>query len=334
MESEFKGNTLIISHEKNKKITDLLENFSLTQIEKLTEKVKGHYDLIIIESEDETYLSTSLSVLKPQTKSFKLVYSKFASENPILRQTLFGLGCNMVTSCLESTAYVIQQITNQITAKGKLNCPICGIEGLTEDSLWYHLPLYHVNLDDELIDNTKCPSCSKTPKPNLQVHYRNSHGLVAKGEVHRENSNPGQLYSFALVVVYRKSDNKYLLVQEFASSGFWLPGGRVDAAEDLQEAAIRETKEEAGVDVRLTGVLTLQMKAKKDYTRMRVIFFAEPLDDEQKPKSVPDYESVGASYFSYEEIRKVKLRGSEPLIWIDYVEKGGMVYPMEIFSNE
>ena len=38
-----------------------------------------------------------------------------------------------------------------------------------------------------------------------------------------------------------------LLVQEFAKSGYWLPGGRVDAGEDLARAAERETLEEAGV---------------------------------------------------------------------------------------
>ena len=48
---------------------------------------------------------------------------------------------------------------------------------------------------------------------------------------------------------------RFLLVQEFADIGFWLPGGRVDPGESFQEAAIREAKEEAGVDVKLTGIM-------------------------------------------------------------------------------
>jgi hypothetical protein len=35
------------------------------------------------------------------------------------------------------------------------------------------------------------------------------------------------IYAFALVVCQR-SDGRFLLVQEFCNSGFWLPGGRVD----------------------------------------------------------------------------------------------------------
>jgi len=36
-----------------------------------------------------------------------------------------------------------------------------------------------------------------------------------------------------------------------------LPGGRVDPGEKLSVAAIRECKEEAGIDIRLTGILTI-----------------------------------------------------------------------------
>ena len=47
---------------------------------------------------------------------------------------------------------------------------------------------------------------------------------------------------------------KYLLVQEGRPSvrGQWnLPGGRVDLGESLQQAAVREAKEETGFDVQL-----------------------------------------------------------------------------------
>jgi len=38
---------------------------------------------------------------------------------------------------------------------------------------------------------------------------------------------------------------------------YFLPGGAVDHREHLMTAAIRETKEEAGVDIELTGVLAI-----------------------------------------------------------------------------
>jgi 8-oxo-dGTP pyrophosphatase MutT (NUDIX family) len=51
-----------------------------------------------------------------------------------------------------------------------------------------------------------------------------------------------------------------------------LPGGRVDPGENLTRAAIRETREEAGVDVELCGVLSLQYTPRRSHVRLRVIF--------------------------------------------------------------
>ena len=58
-----------------------------------------------------------------------------------------------------------------------------------------------------------------------------------------------------MVIVKRKCDGKYLLVEEFANKGYWLPGGKVDPGESLSKAAIRECKEEAGIDIKLRDPL-------------------------------------------------------------------------------
>jgi 8-oxo-dGTP diphosphatase len=53
-------------------------------------------------------------------------------------------------------------------------------------------------------------------------------------------------------------DDKFLLVQEGkpGREGLYnLPGGHVEAHETLFEAAIRETKEESGYEIELTGVV-------------------------------------------------------------------------------
>jgi hypothetical protein len=36
------------------------------------------------------------------------------------------------------------------------------------------------------------------------------------------------LYAYALVVCRHPHTGRFLLVQEFSNSGYWLPGGRVD----------------------------------------------------------------------------------------------------------
>ena len=60
----------------------------------------------------------------------------------------------------------------------------------------------------------------------------------------------------AFVAVCRR-DGRILLVQR-CDSGVWeLPGGRVDVGESALDAARRETAEESGITVRITGLVGL-----------------------------------------------------------------------------
>ena len=61
---------------------------------------------------------------------------------------------------------------------------------------------------------------------------------------------------------------------------------------------------------------------------MRFIFTAEPIDLNQLPKSIPDYESVGATWCSIEELSSLELRGSEPMTYFPYIANGGHVSPL------
>jgi phosphatase NudJ len=73
--------------------------------------------------------------------------------------------------------------------------------------------------------------------------------------------------------------------------GFWLPGGRVEVGEQLDTAAERETLEEAGVKIRITGILKIEFTPRMNINRLRVIFFAEPFDENNcDAKTIPDYE--------------------------------------------
>jgi 8-oxo-dGTP diphosphatase len=67
---------------------------------------------------------------------------------------------------------------------------------------------------------------------------------------------PTVIAPFVFVAVHRPS-GRLLLVRR-RDSGVWeLPGGRVDIGESAQAAAVRETAEEAGVVVRITGLVGL-----------------------------------------------------------------------------
>ena len=70
--------------------------------------------------------------------------------------------------------------------------------------------------------------------------------------------------------------NKWLAVKETRNRGWWIPGGAVDYGESFKKAALRECKEEAGIDVDLKGILKVDHGVKGDQGRMRVIYYAEP----------------------------------------------------------
>jgi len=150
---------------------------------------------------------------------------------------------------------------------------------------------------------------------------------------------------------------KYLLCQEFASQGFWLPGGACDGGESFTQAARREAMEEAGLNIDLKGILEIEYNPNKRSTdravsaalkkssggvaeawvKLRVTFYAEVAESDLhlSPKCIPDFESAGAAWCSAEEICEKKfLRGNEPKHWANYLENGGVVYPLSILKEE
>ena len=234
--------------------------------------------------------------------------------------------------------------------------PKCKQSGLTEDQLVEHCPRFHYNENVKMI----CPICThyKTgdyEKPQgvkgwgYSVHLHNSHGPVGRKnrqmsqeEKRRQHiAETAPTYGFALVIVQHPKTKKFLIVEEACDQGYWLPGGRVDPGETFQEAAIRETIEEAGCKVKLTGIIRMEYSPYADGgARQRIIFYGVPEDENAPVKTIPDYESVRAVWVSFPEMqqmvksKKMKLRGPEPMQFYSYIHNGGTVYPMSLLTLE
>ena len=137
---------------------------------------------------------------------------------------------------------------------------------------------------------------------------------------------------FALVVVRR--DDRFLLVHERKHGQLWyLPAGRVEDGETLTAAAIRETLEETGVPIRLTGVIRVEHTPVPGDARVRAIFLAEPADD-TAPRTTPDKESLGAEWVSLDDLARYPLRGTGVEDAIRYVARGGAAYPLSLLGEE
>lgn len=80
----------------------------------------------------------------------------------------------------------------------------------------------------------------------------------------------------------------------------------------------------------------MQFVVDHDYNRMRVVYYAEPKDLAAVPKSMPDFESLGAEWVTAEEVlsKKLKVRGMEPYLWIKYLEvEGGPIHPLAVLGS-
>eukprot|EP00330_Aristerostoma_sp_ATCC50986_P011316 CAMPEP_0114592004 /NCGR_PEP_ID=MMETSP0125-20121206/13943_1 /TAXON_ID=485358 ORGANISM="Aristerostoma sp., Strain ATCC 50986" /NCGR_SAMPLE_ID=MMETSP0125 /ASSEMBLY_ACC=CAM_ASM_000245 /LENGTH=146 /DNA_ID=CAMNT_0001790439 /DNA_START=42 /DNA_END=482 /DNA_ORIENTATION=- len=142
-----------------------------------------------------------------------------------------------------------------------------------------------------------------------------------------------------VLIVCRNHEGKWLAIKETKNRGWWLPGGRVDPPEDWQTAALRECKEEAGIDIELKGVLRFENNISGDgFLRAKVVFYAEPKDPKQKPKDWKDSESEEARWVSRSDMTEIEekdpigWRGYELLEWSQYLEKGGVIYPLSFVA--
>lgn len=279
------------------------------------------------------------------------MHSPEAATKPFYRLALTDAGCNMIAHDIESIlktlhdAVIFTNIAN--SSSRAYRCPYCHLQNLTELEMWLHIPTFHVNFpSDSRINDERCPICfDENYKRPLQVHIHVRHGPSSKYKPYQHYPmTTTQLYSFSLVIVKHPITGLYLLCQEFANQGFWCPGGAIDENESVTAAAIRETIEETGIHIDLKGILSFEYHSCGQYqydnkylVRLRIVFYAEPtMEDLYKlPKSIPDFESVGASWCSIEDINNgLRLRGDEPKTWINYIHQGGQIYPLSILQEK
>lgn len=106
------------------------------------------------------------------------------------------------------------------------------------------------------------------------------------------NTTPKHIVSAATIVL--KSKNEILLIKG-PKRGWEMPGGQVEEGESLTAAAIRETKEESGIDVEILKFCGIFQNVEKSICN--TLFLAKPIGG--TPTTSP--ESLEVGYFSIEE---------------------------------
>lgn len=130
-----------------------------------------------------------------------------------------------------------------------------------------------------------------------------------------------------------EQDNRYLMVYEEADGKnvYNQPAGHLDPNETLKEAAIRETLEETGWTIALTGVVgvNLYTAPSNGITYFRTTFIGKALSqDTNRPLDTGIIEAV---WLSYEELvaRKDQLRSPMTLQIIEEY-RAGRRFPLEV----
>jgi 8-oxo-dGTP diphosphatase len=105
-------------------------------------------------------------------------------------------------------------------------------------------------------------------------------------------------------------NGKYLLGKRNKKNylNFWvIPGGRVEWGETLEQAGIRELKEETNLDIEIVNFLTWKeiINTKDDYHRYIFFFLGKLKNENLEIKTTEDVSEV--RFFSVEELKKLGL---------------------------
>ncbi|XP_061586148.1 8-oxo-dGDP phosphatase NUDT18 [Cololabis saira] len=142
---------------------------------------------------------------------------------------------------------------------------------------------------------------------------------VSRVDVGLEQSKPATLrknVTYIVCAVIFNDQEEVLMVQEAKPDCYrqwYLPAGRVEVGESLEEALRREVKEEAGFDCEPITMLLIQEQGPQ---WIRFIFLAKTTGGSLKSLAAADQESLQAAWWDRQS--PLPLRGRDILRLIDY----------------
>ncbi|MFT4520639.1 MAG: 8-oxo-dGTP pyrophosphatase MutT (NUDIX family) [Halioglobus sp.] len=142
----------------------------------------------------------------------------------------------------------------------------------------------------------------------------------------------------ATVAVVVEQDGQYLIVEERdKGSGemvFNQPAGHLEKGESLLGAALRETLEETGWQVELTGVLSVALyeSPANGKTYYRTTFVGLALQKLENAVIDPDIHAV--HWLDYEALKGISARMRSPLVLASIERhRRGIHYPLDLIDN-
>jgi len=129
-------------------------------------------------------------------------------------------------------------------------------------------------------------------------------------------------------VIIVNEKNEILLQQRSENSLWGLPGGLMEIEDSIENCAIREAKEELGIDVELTGfvgVFTNPMMRWRVNDKAKVICFSFTAKIVSGTVEVSDDESIGFGYFSKDNLPPIHAVDNMEAILAYYAGKRNII---------
>lgn len=129
--------------------------------------------------------------------------------------------------------------------------------------------------------------------------------------------------------------DRFLMIQEAKEScqGLWhLPAGGILKAEALGDAAIREVKEESGIDIEPEGIFEIHRDIQEPHELWRFVVVGKAVGGILKKDS--DDESLQAEWFFLDELQELALRNDLVLPLLErYQQKPFNTIPIESYFH-
>lgn len=143
-------------------------------------------------------------------------------------------------------------------------------------------------------------------------------------------------FAHVTVATVIRKDDRYLMVYEHTESGpaYNQPAGHLEENETLEQAALRETQEETGWNVELTGLvgISLYKAPTNGVTYVRVTFAAEAVAP--ITGAVLDEGIIEALWLTYTEISARAAQLRSPLVLADIERhRNGSLSPLDLVRD-
>ena len=130
------------------------------------------------------------------------------------------------------------------------------------------------------------------------------------------------------VIVAVINDGKILLTKREDFEVWCLPGGAVEDGESLAEGAIREAKEETGLDVELTRLVGVYSRIGGGMHDVHAVLYdAKPIGGELR---IQPNETIEVAYFPFDQLPEELLMGHKTRIHDAIQQLSGMSVRQEI----